>query len=207
VQRNNSGHISGAAVTLENFYSLLPVFVLIGIVWIIVKLVRKAVRGDFKSAPPPEPPLPPPTSGFMRIEIERTVGRLSTSELKMTRLKSPVYHQVLLRMSLSQEALAIINRYDLWSVPILEISPDRLLRELGKVYSEASESNRALFERPIIYTLRSFVENQPFAQTFDTSMEADHFERRLKDEILPTIKHAIESASASGQRKAEPFEL
>jgi hypothetical protein len=189
-------------VRLHNFYNLLPVFILIGIIYVAVKFIRKVVRGDFETAPTtPVVEFAPPTSGLIRVAIERSVVPLNNSKGKATNQFS---HNVALRMSFSQEALAIIKKFGLWSLPVYEAHTD--LSGMPDYY-KLDESTRACLEQPVIHVLKTFMEHQPFVQYFYSSIAADHYEQKLKNEILPTIKHAIDSASASGQRKPETFEL
>ena len=156
---------------------------------------------------PPRVEIPPPESGFMRVAIERRAQPYEVPGKGMfSASTNSVYHQVLLSITFSQEALAIINKYDLWSMPLDEIT-DSLAAELGAAYREASASTRAIIDAPTILKLKDFLDRQPFVRSFDTPGEADHYEQKLKKEILPKIKQAIESVSTTRESKAETFEL
>jgi hypothetical protein len=207
-QRNKIwGAKSEGAVGIEQLLSFL---VLAAIVYFVLRNFIKRSKVEQEDLKRQQDALPPPVTGFMRIAIERKVAErpTSASRLRFSQPSPQVCHCVVLRMSFSQEALAIILRYGLRYLPLFDIPTDWMREELGATYYEASASSRALLDQPVTVTLKDVMQTQPYVYAFDTPMEADQFEQRLKNEILPKIKNSIDSAVASGERKSsETFEL
>jgi hypothetical protein len=181
---------------------LLSLIVLVGVIYFILRSFFRRSKAEAESLAREQDRIAPPTTGFMRVMIERRTDRKGVSS--SGRSTNQIYQDVILKMSFSQEALAIIKKYGLWSLPLYDVKLD-FSQERG--YRELDERGRAQLDEPVILTLKDFMETQPFVQAFDSPIEADLYEQRLKGEILPKIKQALESASASGQRKSESFEL
>jgi len=143
----------------------------------------------------------------MRISIEH-VNRPYTKPGKRF-WNAPTSHtsyDVHLTIQFTQEELALIKKHDLWQLPLIKSDID-FADALGGVYSEATATVKGILADCEWFSLKDVMEKQPFVQWFGTPGEANQYEQNLRNKILPTLKNAIDNASAPRPTGRQSFEL
>ena len=133
-----------------------------------------------------------------------TINRDETQKKEKTGIFSSrvvTSYRVVLTVDFSETELAIIRQHNLGTKLIYE-------RHMPKLEEFYIKSNLPYNDSAIYYriSIDRLIKEKPIPIAFDTPIEANNFERELKDDLLPALKGYIEGNTTQGP-KTETFEL
>lgn len=143
----------------------------------------------------------------MKVTISRRTGESELIYDKklfglMHKVHKETFYAVECAIQLTEEERAIITKYNLWNYPLdsekTHLSYEEQ-RAMGPLASQALNG----FE--MVWKLSDAIKNDTWFRSFSSPIQAEAFEIRLRTEILPRLKQAIELAAKPP--KSDTFEL